>query len=167
MTQPGSRRVDAVVIGAGPGGMSAAYYLALKGYSVRVIEEQSVAGGMLLLGIPRYRLPREVIDREVVMLKNLGVEFQFDTAFGTDITLAQLKSEGFEAFFFAIKTKLNILTSLICHAFTNSTNTVFMSKKTPKQLIVYDRAMSNGLKRPCHQATNLEESNLGGTHMTS
>ena len=90
------------VIGAGPGGMSAAYYLALKGYGVRVIEQQPVAGGMLLLGIPRYRLPREVIDREVVMLKNLGVEFQFNTAFGTDITLAQLKTEGFEAYFFAI-----------------------------------------------------------------
>ncbi|MEJ2165341.1 MAG: FAD-dependent oxidoreductase [Desulfobacterales bacterium] len=53
------------IIGAGPGGMSAAYYLALKGYTVRVIEQHAVAGGMLLLGIPRYRLPREVIDREV------------------------------------------------------------------------------------------------------
>jgi len=90
------------VIGAGPGGMSAAYYLALKGYGVRIIEEQSVAGGMLLLGIPRYRLPREVIDREVAMLKNLGVEFQFNTRFGTDTTFQQLKKEGFEAFFFAI-----------------------------------------------------------------
>jgi NADPH-dependent glutamate synthase beta subunit-like oxidoreductase len=90
------------VIGAGPGGLSAAYYLALKGYGVRVVEEQAVAGGMLLLGIPRYRLPREVIDREVVMLKNLGVEFQFDTRFGRDVTLQKLKQEGFDAFFFAI-----------------------------------------------------------------
>jgi len=90
------------VIGAGPGGLSAAYYLALKGYEVRVIEEQAVAGGMLLLGIPRYRLPREIIDREVAMLRELGVEFQFGTRFGRDITLEALKSEGFEAFFFAI-----------------------------------------------------------------
>jgi NADPH-dependent glutamate synthase beta subunit-like oxidoreductase/ferredoxin len=90
------------VIGAGPGGMSAAYYLALKGYGVRVIEAQSVAGGMLFLGIPRYRLPREVIDREVAMLKDLGVEFQFNTRFGRDINLQQLKAEGFAAFFFAI-----------------------------------------------------------------
>ena len=59
-------------------------------------------GGMLLLGIPRYRLPREVIDREVAMLKNLGVEFQFDTRFGQDVTLRELKQEGFDAFFFAI-----------------------------------------------------------------
>jgi NADPH-dependent glutamate synthase beta subunit-like oxidoreductase len=90
------------VIGAGPGGLSAAYYLTLKGYGVRVIEEQAVAGGMLLLGIPRYRLPREVIDREVAMLKNLGVEFQFSTRFGKDVTLQELKQEGFDAFFFAI-----------------------------------------------------------------
>jgi NADPH-dependent glutamate synthase beta subunit-like oxidoreductase len=90
------------VIGAGPGGMSAAYYLAQKGYGVRVIEEQSVAGGMLLWGIPRYRLPGEVIDREVAMLKDLGVEFQFNARFGRDINLQQLKAEGFAAFFFAI-----------------------------------------------------------------
>jgi len=90
------------VIGAGPGGMSAAYYLAIKGYGVRIIEKQAVAGGMLLLGIPRYRLPREIIDREVSLLKDLGVEFQFNTAFGIDVTLDDLKAEGFEAFFFAI-----------------------------------------------------------------
>ena len=82
------------VIGAGPGGMSAAYYLALMGYGVRVIEQQAVAGGMLLLGIPRYRLPREVIDREVAMLKNLGVEFQFSTRLGKDVSLKQLKKKN-------------------------------------------------------------------------
>ena len=90
------------VIGAGPGGMSAAYYLALQGYGVRIIEAQSVPGGMLLLGIPRYRLPGDVIDREVAMLKELGVEFQFNTRFGRDANLQQLKTEGFNAFFFAI-----------------------------------------------------------------
>jgi NADPH-dependent glutamate synthase beta subunit-like oxidoreductase len=90
------------VIGAGPGGMSAAYYLALKGYTVRVIEAQPVAGGMLLLGIPRYRLPREIIDREVAMLTDLGVEFQFNVRFGRDVRLDELKNEGFVAFFFAI-----------------------------------------------------------------
>jgi NADPH-dependent glutamate synthase beta subunit-like oxidoreductase len=95
------------VIGAGPGGLSAAYYLALNGYGVRVIEQRAVAGGMLLLGIPRYRLPREIIDREVEMLRDLGVEFSFDTRFGKDITLDQMKSEGFEAFFFAIGAHLS------------------------------------------------------------
>ena len=90
------------VIGAGPGGMSAAYYLALKGYDVRVIEQHPVAGGMLLLGIPRYRLPREIIDREVAKLEELGVEFCFNTRFGKEMTLDRLRAEGFEAFFFAI-----------------------------------------------------------------
>jgi len=95
------------VIGAGPGGLSAAYYLALNGYGVRVIEQHAVAGGMLLLGIPRYRLPREIIDREVEMLRSLGVDFSFGTRFGKDITLDQMKSEGFEAFFFSIGAHLS------------------------------------------------------------
>ena len=90
------------VIGAGPGGMSAAYYLVLKGYSVRVIEQQPLAGGMLLLGIPRYRLPREIIDREVAKLTDLGVEFQFNQRFGADVTFHELKKEGFGVFFLAI-----------------------------------------------------------------
>jgi hypothetical protein len=67
------------VVGAGPAGMSAAYYLALRGYTVRVIEALPFAGGMTLVGIPRYRLPREVIDRETAMIEELGVEFRFNT----------------------------------------------------------------------------------------
>ena len=90
------------VIGAGPGGLTAAYYLALKGYAVRVIEALPMAGGMMMVGIPRYRLPREVIDREVAMIESLGVEFVFNTRFGEDVTLDQLKKEGFEAFLCAI-----------------------------------------------------------------
>ena len=100
------------VIGAGPGGMTAAYYLALRGYGVTVFEALPVAGGMMMLGIPRYRLPREVIDREVAMLEDLGVEFRFNTRYGSDVTLESLKSEGFEAVFLAIGAhqafKLNI-----------------------------------------------------------
>jgi NADPH-dependent glutamate synthase beta subunit-like oxidoreductase/ferredoxin len=90
------------VIGAGPGGLSAAYYLALKGYGVHVIEALPMAGGMIMVGIPRYRLPREVIDREVAMLEELGVTFAFGTRFGEDVTLDDLKSQGYDAFFFAI-----------------------------------------------------------------
>ena len=90
------------IIGAGPGGMSAAYYLALKGYTVKVIEALSMAGGMTMVGIPRYRLPREVIDREVAMIEDLGVEFVYNTRFGQDVSLEDLKKEGFAAFLFAI-----------------------------------------------------------------
>lgn len=90
------------VIGAGPGGMSCAYYLALRGYGVRVIEALPRAGGMIMVGIPRYRLPQEVIDREVNMLEELGVEFSYNTRFGSDVTLESLRGEGFDAFFVAI-----------------------------------------------------------------
>ncbi len=90
------------IIGAGPAGMSAAYYLALNGYGVRVIEALPMSGGMIRVGIPRYRLPAEVIDRETAMLEDLGVEFCFNTRFGKDITLDELKQQGFDAFFFAI-----------------------------------------------------------------
>lgn len=90
------------VIGAGPAGLTAAYYLALKGYGVRVIESLPMAGGMTMVGIPRYRLPREVIDLEVGMLQQLGVDFRFSTRFGSDVTMDGLKGEGFSAFLFAI-----------------------------------------------------------------
>jgi NADPH-dependent glutamate synthase beta subunit-like oxidoreductase len=100
------------VIGAGPGGMTAAYYLALKGYGVTIFEALPVAGGMMMLGIPRYRLPREVIDREAAMLEDLGVEFRYNTRYGKDITLKSLKSEGYDGVFLAIGAhhsfKLNI-----------------------------------------------------------
>ncbi len=90
------------VVGAGPGGLSAAYYLALHGHRVRVIEALPRAGGMILVGIPRYRLPSDIIDREVGKIEELGVEFLFNTRFGKDVDLASLRAEGFEAFFFAV-----------------------------------------------------------------
>ncbi len=90
------------VAGAGPAGLTAAYYLALKGHRVDVIEELPYAGGMLMVGIPRYRLPREVIDREVAAIEELGVTFRFNTRLGRDITLDDLQEEGFDAFFLAI-----------------------------------------------------------------
>jgi NADPH-dependent glutamate synthase beta subunit-like oxidoreductase len=89
------------VVGAGPAGLTAAYYLALKGYRVTVIEALPYAGGMMMVGIPSYRLPREVIDREVAFIEELGVKFRFNTWLGHDTTLDQLRSEGFEAFFVA------------------------------------------------------------------
>jgi NADPH-dependent glutamate synthase beta subunit-like oxidoreductase len=90
------------VVGGGPGGLSAAYYLALHGHSVRVIEALPRAGGMILVGIPRYRLPADIIDREVAKIEELGVEFRYNTRFGKDVDLKSLSAEGFEAFFFAV-----------------------------------------------------------------
>ncbi|MDY6822446.1 MAG: NAD(P)-binding protein [Thermodesulfobacteriota bacterium] len=90
------------IIGAGPGGLTAAYYLALRGYRVTVIEALPMAGGMMMVGIPRYRLPREIIDREVAMIESLGVEIRLNTRLGKDITIESLRSEGFEGFLLAI-----------------------------------------------------------------
>lgn len=90
------------VIGAGPGGLTAAYYLALEGYRVTVLESLPVAGGMMMVGIPRYRLPREVIDREINLIEELGVELRLNTRLGSDINVQDLESEGFEAYLLAI-----------------------------------------------------------------
>ncbi len=97
---PNGKRI--CVVGAGPGGLSCAYYLALMGYKVDVIEALPFAGGMLMVGIPRYRLPREVIDREVAMIEDLGVTFSFNTRFGKDVTYEDMKDSGTDAFFLAI-----------------------------------------------------------------
>jgi len=90
------------IIGAGPAGLTAAYYLALKGYGVTILESLPMAGGMMMVGIPRYRLPREVIDREVAMMEELGVEFRFSTRLGADVTIEGLRKERFNAFLLAI-----------------------------------------------------------------
>ncbi|MGD9504958.1 MAG: NAD(P)-binding protein [Syntrophobacteraceae bacterium] len=90
------------IIGAGPAGMTAAYYLALKGYRMTIIEALPAPGGMMMVGIPRYRLPREVIDREAGAIEELGVEFRYNTRLGTDTTFDKLREEGFEAFLVAV-----------------------------------------------------------------
>ncbi|MFH1139683.1 MAG: NAD(P)-binding protein [Pseudomonadota bacterium] len=90
------------IVGAGPAGLSAAYYLALKGYRPTIIEGLPAAGGMMMVGIPRYRLPREVIDRETAMIEDLGVEIRFNTYLGQDATIDSLRAEGFEAFLVAM-----------------------------------------------------------------
>ena len=86
------------IIGAGPAGLSAAYYLALLGYNVKIFEALSGPGGMTRYGIPEYRLPYDQIDKDVDYIKSLGVEFQFNTRIGKDITLDKLH-EDFDAVF--------------------------------------------------------------------
>ncbi len=90
------------IIGGGPGGLSAAYYLALEGHSVTVFEAKEKAGGMLRYGIPPYRLPNEILDYEIDSILKLGVELKTNTAFGRDFTLEDLKKEGYEAVFIGI-----------------------------------------------------------------
>jgi NADPH-dependent glutamate synthase beta subunit-like oxidoreductase/ferredoxin len=90
------------IIGSGPAGMSAAHDLALNGYRTTVFEAQEVAGGMLRLGIPEYRLPRELIRMEINAILGLGVELKCGWALGRDFTLGELKADGYEAIFVAI-----------------------------------------------------------------
>ncbi len=81
------------VIGSGPGGLTCAYYLALKGYKVTVFESQQIPGGMLALGIPEFRLPRDILEYEIDRIKKLGVEIKTNTTIGKDIPLDKLKEE--------------------------------------------------------------------------
>ncbi|HEX9657414.1 MAG TPA: FAD-dependent oxidoreductase [Bacteroidota bacterium] len=94
--------VKVAIIGAGPAGMSCAHDLALLGYEVTVFEAQSVAGGMLRLGVPEYRLPRELIRLEIHAILSLGVELRLNSAIGRDFTLADLESQGYQSVFIAI-----------------------------------------------------------------
>ena len=89
------------IVGAGPAGMSAAYYLRCKGYPVTVFEREDKAGGMLLNGIPSFRLEKDVIAAEIEVLKTMGVEFRFGIDVGSDVTIQQLRDEGYKAFYIA------------------------------------------------------------------
>lgn len=90
------------VIGAGPSGLSCAYYLAIDGYKVTVFEKQNELGGMLTLGIPSFRLEKDVINAEIDILRELGVEFKTGIEVGKDITISELRNQGYEAFYLAI-----------------------------------------------------------------
>jgi formate dehydrogenase (NADP+) beta subunit len=90
------------VIGSGPAGLACAHDLALMGYPVTIFEAAPVAGGMLRLGVPEYRLPRALIQLEINAILSLGVELVTNTRLGRDVTLADLKRQGFAAVFLGI-----------------------------------------------------------------
>ena len=90
------------IIGGGPAGMSCAYYLAEKGYRPTVFEKESRPGGMLMNAIPSFRLEKDVVEAEIDVLRALGVEFRCGVEVGKDITIAQLREEGYKGFYLAI-----------------------------------------------------------------
>ncbi|MDR2017270.1 MAG: NADH-quinone oxidoreductase subunit NuoF [Syntrophobacterales bacterium] len=92
-----SRDGKVAIIGSGPAGLTAAYYLATKGYKVTVFESLPVPGGMLAVGIPEYRLPKEILNAEVKTITDLGVEIKYNTAIGKDITIEKLLADGYGA----------------------------------------------------------------------
>ncbi|MGE5404056.1 MAG: FAD-dependent oxidoreductase [Candidatus Saccharibacteria bacterium] len=90
------------VVGAGPAGLSCAYFLAVEGYQVTVFEKEKVLGGMLTMGIPSFRLEKDIINAEIDILKEIGVEFRTGVELGRDVTLDELRNLGFKAFYLAV-----------------------------------------------------------------
>lgn len=95
------------IVGSGPAGLAAAYFLTKMGYRVTVFESMSELGGMLRTGILEYRLPRDVLDAQINYIKDMGVEFKTNTTIGKDLTIDDLKAIGYKASFFAIGAQLS------------------------------------------------------------
>jgi len=90
------------VVGAGPAGLSCAYYLATLGYAPVVFERDEKPGGMMTYGIPAYKLAKDVVDAEIDVLREMGVEIRCGVNVGEDVTLDELREQGFKAFYLAI-----------------------------------------------------------------
>jgi NADH-quinone oxidoreductase subunit F len=90
------------IVGAGPSGLSCAYFLARLGYKPKVFEAEQRPGGMLVQTIPSYRLPREILAREIRMIENMGVDIETGMKLGRDFTLESLKEDGYEAVFIGV-----------------------------------------------------------------
>ena len=90
------------VIGSGPAGLTAAYYLLQQGYAVTIFEKLPEPGGMMRVGIPEYRLPRDILAGEIDVIQKMGAEIKCGVTFGKDVTLESLKADGYKACFMAI-----------------------------------------------------------------
>ena len=90
------------IIGAGPAGLSCAFYLAEKGYKPTIFEKNEKPGGMLRYGVPSFKLEKDVIDGEIEVIKAMGVEIKCGIEVGKDVTIQQLREQGYKAFYIAI-----------------------------------------------------------------
>jgi NADPH-dependent glutamate synthase beta subunit-like oxidoreductase len=102
MPVPKTHREKIAIVGSGPAGLTAAYKLVKMGYPVTVFESLPEPGGMLRIGIPKFRLPREVLDAEIEHMKNLGVEIKTNVLIGKDVTIDKLLKDSYKAVFIAI-----------------------------------------------------------------
>jgi len=98
---PVTRKERVAVVGAGPAGLTCAYFLAKMGYQTTVFEAQSLAGGMLGIAVPEFRLPRRVIEEEIEYIKNCGVEIRYNSPIDAKHTFSDLLQEGYRAVFIA------------------------------------------------------------------
>lgn len=99
---PRTKEDKVAIVGSGPAGLAAAYDLVREGYEVTIFEALPVAGGMLAVGIPEYRLPKRILQREIEYIKGLGVGLKTNTALGKDFSLSELIERGYGAIFIAI-----------------------------------------------------------------
>jgi len=99
------KKEKVAMVGSGPAGLTCAYYLAREGYPVTILEKADLLGGMLAMAIPSYRLPSEVVEAEIRLIREMGVTMKTGVEVGKDKTIAQLRQEGFKAFFIAIGTQ--------------------------------------------------------------
>jgi heterodisulfide reductase subunit A-like polyferredoxin len=96
------------IIGSGPAGLTAAYDLRKMGYKPTIFEALPVAGGMLRVGIPDYRLPKDILKKEISILEDLGIEIKLNTPLGENLTIEDLKNNGYEAIFIAVGAHLSL-----------------------------------------------------------
>ncbi|GAB4113159.1 MAG: hypothetical protein Kow00103_04560 [Candidatus Caldatribacteriota bacterium] len=104
-----AKGIKVAVIGAGPSGLSAAYFLTMLGYQVTVFEAEAKSGGMMTYAIPPYRLPKDIIEKEVQALMEYGIEIKNNIRVGKDVTLDELRRQGYKAFYLAIGAGESIL----------------------------------------------------------
>ncbi len=102
------REEKVAIIGAGPAGLTAAYFLALEGFKVTIFEALPVGGGMLRVGIPDYRLPPSILEKEIQWIQRLGVEIKYNTALGKDITIEGLHKDDFKSIFIGVGCHANM-----------------------------------------------------------
>jgi NADPH-dependent glutamate synthase beta subunit-like oxidoreductase len=96
------KKEKVAIVGSGPAGLTCAYYLAQEGYKVTIFEKAKVLGGMLTAGVPSYRLPHNIVEAEIKLIRKMGVTMKTGVEVGKDKTIAQCRKDGFKAFFLAI-----------------------------------------------------------------
>jgi len=107
-----SKGIKVAVIGAGPSGLSNAYFLTMLGYEVTVFESETKAGGMLTYAIPSYRLPKNIVEKEIQALSEYGVKIKTNIKVGKEVSINQLREQEFKAFYVAVGTKNSIMPSI-------------------------------------------------------
>jgi heterodisulfide reductase subunit A len=112
LPQIDEREEKVAVVGSGPAGLTVAYYLRLKGYRVTIYEALDRLGGMLRVGIPDYRLPTDILDREIDYLLRHGIEVRTEQRLGRDFSLEDLRNEGCAAVFLAVGAHLGMTTGI-------------------------------------------------------